>query len=91
MAEKEKKHESKSESKPKKHKVKIMHIRKADSGGYVAGHELPPDMMTGKVPPEQEHILPDIEAMKQHVQDHMGPDEEEGQPAGATPAPTPSA
>jgi hypothetical protein len=75
MAEKEKKAEKKSNK--KKHKVKSMHIRKADNGGFIAQHELPPDEQ-GAPQPGQEHILPDIGALQQHVGDHFG-DEEEGE------------
>jgi hypothetical protein len=81
----EKKESPKSEkksSKTKKHKVKAMHIRKADSGGFVAQHEMPPDLETGVTPPGQEHVLPDIGALQQHVGDHFGDEEgEEKQPA----------
>lgn len=61
----------------KKHKVHGMRIRKAH-GGYIANHEMPPGA-DGKMPPEQEHILPDLAALKDHM-DHFEPPEEE-QPA----------
>jgi hypothetical protein len=68
--------EKKSEKKSKKkHKTKSMHVRKADNGGFIARHDgiLPGE--DGVMPPEQEHVLPDIEALKQHMGDHMGDDE----------------
>jgi len=83
----EKKPEKKSEKKKagKKGKTKEIHARRADSGGYIAKHDMMPEEMEGKMqqPPQQEHVLPDIEALKQHMQDHLGPEEEEqeGQPA----------
>lgn len=83
MAEKEKKSEKKS--KKKKHQVKAMHVRKADSGGYVATHELPSDE-SGMPQPNQEHVLPDLNALKEHM-DHFEP-EQGGEQA---PAPMPAA
>jgi hypothetical protein len=72
--------------KGKKGKTKEIHARRADSGGYIAKHDMLPEEMEGKMlqPPQQEHVLPDIEALKQHMQDHLGPEEEEqeGQQAG---------
>jgi hypothetical protein len=68
--------------KGKKGKTKTMHIRKADSGGFVANHDMLPEEMEGKMqqPPPQEHVLPDLENLKAHVQDHFG-DEEEQEPS----------
>jgi hypothetical protein len=69
--------DKKTEKKKGKHKVKGMHVRKADSGGFIAKHE---DMMPGEdgvMPPPQEHVLPDMGALQQHMQDHMGEEQEE--------------
>jgi len=77
MAEKEKKTEKKKPT--KKGKTKTMHIRKADSGGFVANHDMLPEEMEGKMqqPPPQEHVLPDLSALQDHVGQHFGPEEEE--------------
>ena len=85
MAEKEKKSEHKTEKKHGKSKVKGMHVRKAENGGYISTHELLNDPMTGKAGPEQEHILPDLAALKEHM-NHFEPQEEEEQAASAAPA-----
>ena len=82
MAEKEKKTEKKKTT-THHGKTKEIHARRATSGGYIARHDMMPDEATGKEPPEQEHVLPDIEALKQHMQDHLGPEEEQ------TPQPMP--
>jgi len=42
----------------KKHKkIKHMHIRKADSGHFIAVHSFHPDE-NGEFPKEEEHVLP---------------------------------
>jgi len=91
-----KKSSSKSKSKSKAHKVHKMHIRHAANGGYIAEHEAPPspDGM-GMGEPNEEHALPDINALTQHVADHMGPAAggtaaPPTPPAGATPPPQPT-
>lgn len=56
-----------------------MHIRHADSGGYIAQH-LDDGPETGtQSGNSSEHILPDLEALKQHVDDHMQQPEPEGE------------
>jgi hypothetical protein len=63
-------------AKKKKHKVKGMHVRKADSGGFISNHEMLPGE-DGVTPPSQEHVIPDVAGLKQHMEDHFGEDSEE--------------
>jgi hypothetical protein len=62
--------------KGKKGKTKSMHVRKADSGGFIANHQMQPDD-AGMAQPDQEHILQDLPQLQQHMADHFGPEEEE--------------
>jgi len=48
-----------------------MHIRRSANGGYIAKHEY--DEPTQ---PSDEHVLPDHDALMEHVQEHMAPQEE---------------
>ena len=68
----EKKPEKKSTK--KKGKTKSMHVRKADSGGFIASHSMQPDEQ-GMPSPDQEHILPDLESLKDHMGQHFGPED----------------
>lgn len=68
-----------------KHKVHRMHIRRSANGGYIAEHMGEPSE-DGMMPPTEEHTLPDISALQQHVGDNMG-----DQPAAAAAAPAPAA
>lgn len=66
--------------KKKKHKVKGMRVRKATTGGYIAHHD---EMMPGEdgtMPPQEEHVLPDLAALKDHM-NHFEPQEEEEMPS----------
>lgn len=72
--------------KPKhKHKVKEMHVRKADSGGYISRHEMEKPMSPeeggpgGPTPPEETHVLPDMKALQDHMAQHLPEQEPEGQ------------
>ncbi len=62
--------------KHKKKKVRSIHIRPGASGGFIAKHEMEPegpDESGVTAPPEpNEHVIPDMEALKQHLQEHMG-------------------
>jgi hypothetical protein len=94
MAEKEKKHKSEHKHTPApkgRGKTHEMHIRKADSGGYSARHEMMPDELTGKDLPEQEHLLPDLQSLHDHIDNHFGENEEGGEPGSPSPSPTPAA
>ena len=79
----------KSSSKKSKHKVHKMHITRGASGGFSVEHEAPPsdDGSMPMGPGEGPHVVSDIDAMKQHLQDHMG-----DQPAApSSPAPVAAA
>jgi hypothetical protein len=72
------KHSSKSKGK----KVHEMHIRKADSGGYIAKHDMEqPEDPSQEGNPSEEHVLPDVQSLAQHVQDHMSPEPPEAAPS----------
>jgi hypothetical protein len=84
-----KKPSKKSDKKPAKKKggkkTKGMHVRKADSGGYIAKHDSGPDGQPG-----EEHALPDMAALQAHMNDRMeGPEEpaSSGMPVPAAAAP----
>jgi hypothetical protein len=69
----------KSKPKPKtknkktgKH-VHEMHIRHAASGGYIAKHHFKPQAGSGMPEEPEEHAIPDMNALTQHVQDNMQP------------------
>lgn len=76
---KSKKKKSKSSGSMKK--LRMMHIRKARSGGFIAQHEHEPSKDGAPTPPD-EHVVPDLKALQEHIGDHFQegeePDESEG-------------
>ena len=89
MAEEKKGGKKKAAGKKKggsKKKVHTMHIRKAANEGYIATHDFEKpqggggDMGDMATPPSEDHVLPNIQALQDHVGDHMGPQEEEPEP-----------
>lgn len=92
VAEKDKKDSKKKAGEKKKgakKKVRAMHIRKAANEGYIATHDFEKpqggggdmgDMGDMATPPSEDHVLPNIQALQDHVGDHMGPQEEEPEP-----------
>lgn len=56
----------------KKHKVHSMHIRKAASGGYIVKHQHETPEPPEPPQPDQEHVVPDMEALHEHMDEHMG-------------------
>jgi hypothetical protein len=81
-----KKSDKKEDKKPAKKKggkkTKGMHVRKADSGGYVVKHDAPEGEAVG-----EEHVMPDMAALQSHISERL---EGEEAPQGASPAPTPA-
>lgn len=73
----------KSEKKPDtKKEVKEMHIRKANGGHIVVHKHARPDLH-----PDEEHIVPDMDALHDHLEEHMGdenPGENEGMESSGT-------
>lgn len=70
----EKKEKGSSKSEKKVHKMEIRH---GASGGYIVTHHQKPkaeSMMSGAQEP-QEHVIPDAEALQQHVAANMGDSE----------------
>ena len=83
MGGKGKKKSSKGGSKKKVHK---MHIRHAKNGGYIVEHEF--KGTPGEPAPEsEEHTAPDMDALQDHVAEHMAPPQEEQPAAGGAPPP----
>lgn len=83
----EKKSKKKSKkSKAPKHKIKHMNIRPLTSGGFLAEHNHQANA-NGEVPPMEEHSLPDVASLQDHVGEHFGPQEEEPQPPAGGGAP----
>lgn len=63
---------SASHEAPKRHgKVKHMHIHRADDGTYVIDHEHEP-MADGTPVPNSQHTAPDMDALHDHLEDHLG-------------------
>lgn len=58
----------KAKSGKKPHSI---HVRRAHSGGFVATHhhKMADD---GSMPEDEEHVIPDMQALQQHMQDNMG-------------------
>ena len=71
---------SKSKSKSGSKKPHELHIRRGHSGGFIVKHSHKMDADTGEMPPEEEHVLPDLSSLQNHVADNMGDQ-------GAAPAP----
>ena len=85
------KKKSKSKSKPKSKAKKggkpvhEMHIRHAKSGGFIVKHHFKPQPTQqgggGGMPQEpEEHAVPDMDALQQHVGDNMQPQAQGAQP-----------
>lgn len=64
--------------KPKGH-VHAVHVRRASGGGYIATHTM--QDQSGKGLPDQEHVIPDADALQDHMQAAMG----DQPPAGSAP------
>lgn len=75
----------KKEKESKKKQVKGMHIRRATSGGFIAKHDMDKTAEPGM--DQEEHALPDMGAVQQHISDHMGGEMgAEGGDQGGSPA-----
>ena len=78
------------------HKPHSIHVRRGKSGGYIAEHHYKSDSPDQMAPEPEEHVLPDIQSLQDHMADHMGdqPPQEAapsapapaGPPAGAAPS-----
>lgn len=81
-----KKKSKKKKSKKKKHSSKVhkMHLSRTANDKYTAEHEFEPDA-SGVAPPSETHGLENIDELKDHVAEHMAPQENEEQ-ANQTPA-----
>ena len=85
---------SKSKSKQKSgKKPHSIHVRRGKSGGFIAEHHFKaskPDEMT---PETEEHVLPDIQSLQDHMAQNMGdqPDQEAEASAPPPPAAPPQA
>jgi len=91
---KEKKEKKEPEKKDKKSKkkggkrVKEMHVRRGASGGYIAKHDFErPTDASQPMPESEEHILPDMEALHDHMDEHMGEEQQEAAGGGEPQAP----
>lgn len=69
--------------KSKSSKPHSIHVRRGHSGGFVATHHHKGG--AGSMDEPEEHVLPDIAALQQHMQDNMG-----DQPAAAPPQGAPA-
>ncbi len=75
-------HPAKEEPKKKsKKEVKSVHVRKAHKGGFIAeNHHVSPEH------PMEEHALPDMQSLQQHMSESLGA----GSPESATQEPEPT-
>jgi hypothetical protein len=64
---------SSKKSKTKKHPKEI-HIRRGKSGGFIAKHihDADPNSPDTAPEPDEEHVLPDLEALHSHMDANMG-------------------
>jgi hypothetical protein len=81
------KKKSKKKKSSGKH-VHEMHIRHAANGGYIVKHHFKPVAGGGGQPQEpEEHAIPDMPGLQDHVQDNM----QQPPPQQAQPQPAPAA
>lgn len=71
----------------KHHRPTKVHVHKV-GGGFHVVHEFPKPAQGEEAPSpeESEHVIPDMDALKQHMEDHMG-EEPESQPQAQAPVP----
>lgn len=92
---KEEKAEHKKAAKKGKKKgprVHTIHVKRAH-GGFIVNHEheMGPEGKTMSPEENPPHVVPDLEALKSHIEEHMGEGEgPEGLEEGSTPAPAPA-
>jgi hypothetical protein len=89
---KSKKKKPKKKAKKSGHKVHKMHISRTANDKYTAEHEFEPGT-DGVTPPPETHGLENIDELKDHVGEHMAPEEpqsEQAQGPQTAGAPTPS-
>ena len=60
-------------------RARALHVRRASSGGFIVRHEGGPEPKGG---PDEEHVVPDMAALQQHIAGALG----DGGEAGAIPA-----
>lgn len=79
----------KSKSGGKPHSI---HVRRGKSGGFIAHHHHEPDA-DGMAAPPEEHVIPDTDALMQHMQQNMGdqPPAPAPQPPAMAGSPAPQA
>jgi len=78
---------SKSGGKKSSHKPHSIHVRRGKSGGFVAEHHFKNDSPDQMAPESEEHVLPDMAALQDHMAQNMG---DQGPAPAAPPAPDPS-
>ena len=85
---------SKKSGKKSSKKPHSIHVRRGKSGGFIAEHHFK-NTDPGEMNPEpEEHVLPDISSLQDHMAQHMGdqPDQQaEPAPEPAPPAGPPAA
>ena len=78
-----KKSSSKKKSGKKPHEI---HIKRGHSGGFLVRHSHKPDADTGETPEDEEHVVPSIEDLHNHIDEAMG-DQQSAQAAPPEPSP----
>lgn len=81
----------KSSPKKKHHTPSETHIKHFKSGGHTVRHTFHPDADTGEMPEDEEHVMPDKDALMAHLQqavpDAAAQAEPPAEPAPAAAAP----
>jgi hypothetical protein len=79
---------SKKSKKGHKRHPHAIHIRRAANGSFIAEHHFSPDDQ-GNTPPMEEHTLPDVGMLQDHVGQEMGAPENPEQTPEPAPQPAP--
>lgn len=81
---------SKPKSKSSSKKPHEIHVKRAHGGGFIAKHHHKSKPGEDQQEPE-EHVVPDMDALQQHLQDNLGDQPAAGMPPQGAPAPAPQA
>lgn len=83
---KKKKSDKKKDKKKGPHEIRVRH---GASGGYIAEHHSHPAEADNGNTLESEHVIPDIDSLHSHVDDHMQEPTADVAAAAPPPAPVP--
>lgn len=72
------KKEHKDQKKKSSKKPHSIHVRKGASGGYIATHHF--KSKDGMSPDSEDHVLQDMDQLKDHMEDNLPEESEQGEP-----------